>query len=84
MTLMNQRADRDHLEKTLQLDPALCSRENRGTLDDDDENTTSSISHCVWEEKLSNVSFYLVDECLYVKVSPIDFDRDYMSSCLPV
>ena len=81
LTLMNQRADRDHLEETLQIDPALCTRENYGTLDDS-ENMSNSISHCIWEESSSSIPSYLLCGCLYVKVSPVDFDYDYMSTHL--
>ena len=50
VSLMNQRSDREHREKTLQLNPQFCRRENRGTLQDSG-NHCSVVSHCRWKER---------------------------------
>ena len=83
VSLMNQRSDREHREKTLQLNPQFCRRENRGTLQDSG-NFSSILPRCRWKERSSSVALYVADGRLYVKVLSVDFDRDYMSTCVPV
>ena len=81
LTLMNQHTDRDHLEKTLQLNPKFCRKENQG-IPHDNGNCSKFRPCCRWVD--SSVPTYLLDGCLYVKVSPVHFDHDYMSTHLPV
>ena len=83
VSLMNQRSDREHQEKALQLNPQFCRREDRGTLQDSGSHC-SVVSHCRWKERTSNVSSYVADGRLYIKVLSVDFDHDYMSTCVPV
>ena len=81
LSLMNQRMDREHQEKVLQLDPQFCRKENRGTMQD---RFLSILPLCRWKESSSRAPCYIVDGRLYIKVSSVDFDRDYMSSCVHV
>ena len=83
LSLMNQRMDREHQEKVLQLDPQFCRKENRGTMQDSG-GFLSMLPRCRWTESASSVPCYVVDEGLHIKVSSVDFDRDYMSKCVHV
>ena len=83
VSLMNQRSDGEHQEKTLQLNPQFCRREDRSTLQDSGS-SFSILPRCRWTENSSSVLSYVVDGRLYIKVLSVDFDRDYMSTCVPV
>ena len=83
LSLMNQRMDREHQEKVLQLHPQFCQKENQDTMQDSGR-FLSMLPRCRWKENSSSVPCYVVDERLYIKVSSIDFDRAYMSKCLHV
>ena len=83
LSLMNQRMDRGHQEKVLRLNPQFCRKENRGTMQDSGS-FLSMLHHCRWTESSSNVPCYIVDGRLYIKVTSVNLDRNYMSSCVHV
>ena len=83
LSLMNQRIDRDHKQRVLQLNPQFCQRQNQATIEER-PNSFSITPCCRWKESSSSVPSYVVGGRLYIKVSSFDFDRDYMSSCVYV
>ena len=83
VSLMNQRSDGEHQEKTLQLNPQFCRRENQGVLQDGGS-SFSILPRCRWIEHSSSVASYVADGRLYIKVLFVDFDHDYMSNCVSV
>ena len=83
LSLMNQRIDRDHKQRVLQLNPQFCQRQNQAMIEE--RPYSFSITPCCrWKESSSSVPSYVVGGRLYIKVSSFDFDRDYISSCVHV
>ena len=83
VSLMNEHVDREHQEMTIQLNPQLCRREDRGTLQDSGS-SFRMLPNCWWLENSSSAPSCIVDGRLYIKVLSVDFDREYMSTCVPV
>ena len=81
--LMNEHVDREHQEMAIQLNPQLCRREDRGTLQDSGT-SFCMLPNCWWLENSSSAPSCIVDGRLYIKVLSFDFDRDYMFTRVPV